>query len=144
MFFSPHRPYKSDFLWPQGLAYWDFHPTSGLFTILLIQYGLVIQAPLCGLLLLEGTALIVFSSSAVGLLKSLTGPKMSISIKTDPGWSLLVAKLQCCTRLVCEVCNYIPLNNWNHCPLAVSSSNRTFNIISFYISYILQVFPGDI
>lgn len=74
----------------------------------------------------------------VELLKSLTGAEMRISIKTDPGWSLLVAKLLCCTALDTEVCNYIPLNNWNHCPPAISSSNWMFNITLFYISYILH------
>lgn len=74
---------------------------------------------------------------------------MRISIKTDPGWSLLVAKRLYSTGLDGEGCNYIPLNNWNHCPPAVSSSNWMFNIASFYISYIsrgpsLAVVPGDI
>lgn len=61
---------------------------------------------------------------------------MRISIKTDPGWSLLVAKLH---NPGAEVCNYIPLNNWNHCPPAISSSNWVFNITSFYI-YIYHIF----
>lgn len=78
----------------------------------------------------------------VELLKSLTRAEMRISIKTDPGWSLLVAKLHCYTALNGEVCNYIPLNNWNHCPLAISSSHWMFNITSFIyqIFHMLQSF----
>lgn len=78
---------------------------------------------------------------AAELLKSLTGAGMRISIKTDPGWSLLVAKLTALlhhTALDGEVCNYIPLNNWNRCPRAMSSSNRMFNITSLYLPYILH------
>lgn len=64
----------------------DFHPTRVLFTILLIQRGLVIPAldtadsswealpPNC-----------VVQICGVELLKSLTGAEMRISIKTDPG-----------------------------------------------------------
>lgn len=43
-----------------------------------------------------------------------------------------------CTALDGEVCNYIPLNNWNRCPPAISSSNWMFNITSLYVSYILH------
>lgn len=44
----------------------------------------------------------------------------------------------CGTDLDGEDCNYIRLNNWNQCPPATSSSNRMFNIIPFYTSYILH------
>lgn len=101
--------------------------------------------PLCGHLLLGGTAVIVCSGSvASNCWNPWPEQKLGISIKTHPGWSLLVAKLHSGTTLDGEVCNYIPLNNWNRCPRAISSSgsNAQYYII-LYVVYFTCCLSGS-
>lgn len=77
IFFHPNSRLSEGHLYL--LTYCDLHPAGVLLTILVIQYYLVIQALWTAKL---GWARRICGA---GLLKSLTGAEMRVSIKTDPG-----------------------------------------------------------
>lgn len=105
LFFSPCFPCQISEAHLHVLTYWDFHSAGLLLTILGIQYYLVIQ-PACMARL--GCAQWICGAA---VLKSMTGAEMRVSIKTDPGWSLLVAKLyRCCAQH--RLLKYIITSHW--------------------------------
>lgn len=135
MFLKPHISSKPNVL--QGLEYWDFYSTSILFTILLIQYCLVNQA-------LDwasswGALPWLCSADPWCRIAEITDRGINENINKNRPWMILArgkTALLHCTALYGEVCNYIPLNNWNRCPPAITELNVQYNI-TLYIIYIL-------
>lgn len=105
LFFPPCFPCQISEAHLHVLTYWDFHSAGLLLTILGIRYYLVIQPARMARL---GCAQWICKAA---VLKSLTGAEMRVSIKTDPGWSLLVAKLRCrCSQY--RLPKYVITSQW--------------------------------